>query len=113
MGAPADRDAVRIIGALGGSRSCVQPAWMKAADYRAHPRGPLRRAFFRGRYAAQAGRHLGENPYRDVRTTVKARRGSWSEAYSAAWVVGWHDVRDQVPAETAVAVDDEGERAVT
>jgi hypothetical protein len=81
-------------------------------EYRAHPSGALRRAFFRGRYAAAAGLPIGSNPYREVLVTKKARRGSWSEAFTAAWATGWHDAhRDPIPAEpTAVGVD-EGERS--
>jgi hypothetical protein len=59
-------------------------------QYRNHPSGALRRAFFRGGYAAQAGQALADNPYRAIGATKKARRGSWSESFTAAWAAGWH-----------------------
>ncbi len=73
---------------------------MTPNEYRNHPSGVLRRAFFRGGYARDAGRTLDDNPYRQVLVTKKARRGSWSESYSLAWAVGWREAdRKKGPAE--------------
>lgn len=85
---------------------------MTPREYRSHPSAALRRAFFRGGYARDAGLTLDDNPYRQVHVTKKARRGSWSEAYSLAWAVGWREAdRKRHPAETAAPVAEEGARA--
>lgn len=81
-------------------------------QYRNHPRGALRRAFLRGGYARVAGLMLDDNPYRQVLVSKRARRGSWSEAYSLAWAVGWRDEdRKRDPAEATAIAADEGVRA--
>lgn len=68
------------------------PSW-----YRRHPNKALASAFARGERARIAGLPLTPNPYRAVRTTVRARRGSWSESYAQAYAVGWNteDLRQQ------------------
>jgi len=78
-------------------------------QYRNHPSPALRRAFLRGGYARVAGLTLDDNQYRQVLVTKRARRGSWSEAYSLAWAVGWREVdRKKKPAELAATSADEG-----
>ncbi len=67
---------------------------MNAAQYRSHKSPPLRRAFFRGELAGVSGIALAANPYRQVLVTKKARRGSWSEAFSKAWATGWHHAHE-------------------
>lgn len=85
---------------------------MTPEEYRKHKAPALRRAFFRGELAGASGIPLGSNPYREVRVTKKARRGSWSEAFSTAWAVGWrHAHRTSSPAEVADAIAEQGERA--
>jgi hypothetical protein len=74
---------------------------MSPDQYRAHPSGALRRAFFRGADAFRAGAQLVDNPYRHVKTIRRARRGSWSEAYTRAWAVGWRDAQSSPGAHLA------------
>lgn len=64
---------------------------MNPNEYRLHSQAPLRRAFFRGEQAALAGVPLGNNPYRVVKVKARARRGSWSEAFTKAWATGWRE----------------------
>src|SRR4029077_19741307 len=89
-----------------GSRARIQEAASVTPDqYRNHPSPALRRAFFRGGYARQSGVAIDSNPSREVRVTKKGRRGSWSEAFSLAWAVGWRNAdRKASPAETTAVV---------
>ena len=62
---------------------------MTPEQYRAHPRLCL--AFRRGERGFAAGLGLDENPYLKVGAVVKARRGSWTEAYANAWAAGFKE----------------------
>jgi hypothetical protein len=73
---------------------------MTVDQYRKHPK--LSRAFFRGVNAARAGAQINPNPYRKVQGSARARRGSWSEAYTRAYAAGWRFQREQVRLETGV-----------
>jgi hypothetical protein len=54
-----------------------------------HSQPAFQRAFMRGVDAARAGRALGDNPYRRVHGSARARLGSWTESYTSAWASGW------------------------
>lgn len=75
---------------------------MTPEQYRQHKMPALRRAFFRGVLAAESGIALSANPYREQRVTKHARRGSWSEAFSRAWAVGWSSSPPPEPAVPAL-----------
>ena len=63
---------------------------MNPEFYRQHEQEAVRRAFVRGANASRAGKRLSANPYRKVVATRRARRFSWTEAYTRAWAAGWH-----------------------
>lgn len=52
-------------------------------------RSAFLRAYLRGGDACRAGLPLAANPYRRVGALHRARRGSWSEAFTRAWALGW------------------------
>lgn len=67
------------------------------AEYRSHPNRAIRRAFFRGQDAARAGASSLTNPYRRIGAIARARRGSWTESYVAAWLAGWRETANRPP----------------